>query len=166
MESDGFAASRHLPGNLRALREHQGMSQAALATAMRERGWSWHQTTVVRVEGGQQQPGYGEVVDLAVILGVSLARLSYATGEAADLMLAEGAIIRLREAAEESASSLTRLCAERAAAERAARDAGKSKYPRVRDTARAIEAELEGATVQHVLAESSERWNDLKEGCT
>ena len=164
MESDGHAVSQHLPGNLRALREHQGMSQAVLAAAMRDRNWPWHQTTVARVEGGNQEVSIGEATDLARILGVPLDRLTWATGEAAEHMLAAAAITRLREAAEEAASSLARLYAAQKSAERAARDAGKSKYQRVRDAAGAVEAELEDATVQNVLAESSRRWGDAMEG--
>lgn len=163
-DSGDQAVGERLAANLRALREHQGMSQAALARAMKERGHPWHQPTVFRAETGVQAVTIEEATGLAVILGVPLDRLTWATGELADRMVAEMAITRLREAAEEAASALARLHAARAGAERGARDAGKSKYERVRDTARAIKEELDDATVQNVLTESGKRWDDMREG--
>jgi transcriptional regulator with XRE-family HTH domain len=163
-DSGDQAVGERLAANVRALRDHQGISQAALARAMKERGHSWYQATVHRVESGVQPVSIEEATGLAAILGVPLDRLTWATGEAAEQIIAEGAIVRLREAAEEAANSLARLYAAQSAAEHAARNAGKSKYQRVRDTVRAVEAELEDATVQNVLAESGRRWDDAREG--
>jgi transcriptional regulator with XRE-family HTH domain len=163
-EPGSYGVGRNFAENLRALREHQGISQAALARAMKEAGHSWHQATVHRVESGIQPVGLEEAAAVASILHVPLDQLTWATGETADRMIAEMAIVKLREAAEESATALTRLYAAVDAAESAARTAGKSKYERVRGAARAIEEELGDATVQNVLAESSRRWAGMKEG--
>ena len=158
------AVDERLAENLRALREHQGISQAALARRMKARGHPWHQATVHRVETGVQPVSLKEATGLAAILGVPLDRLTWAAGEVADRLLAEAAIGRLREAAEEAADSLARLRAAQDSAKRAARDAGKSKYPRVREAAAAIKEELDDVTVENVLTESERRWDDMREG--
>ena len=163
-ESGDKAGGERLAANIRALREYQGISQAALAQAMRDRGHPWHQPTVHRVELGRQPVEIPEAIGLAAILGVPLDRLFWLTGENAAQAVAEQAVTRLRESAEQAAASLARLYAARHSAELAAREGGKAKYGRVRGTVRAIEGELEDATVQNVLAESSRRWEDMREG--
>ena len=75
-------ANRHLASNLRALRERKGISQPALAEAMTERGFQWHQQTVGRIEAGQQRPKWDEAVALSAILGVPLDRFTWPPAEA------------------------------------------------------------------------------------
>jgi transcriptional regulator with XRE-family HTH domain len=75
-------ADERFGANLRQLREKAGMSQSALAAAMRKRGHKWYQQTVGRVEDGQQSARIGEAEDLAVILKTSVDRLTWTTEEA------------------------------------------------------------------------------------
>ena len=64
-----------IAANVASLRKAQGMSQAALADAMRERGQDhWRQNTVSRVETGKQSLSVGEVIALEEILGGPLMR--------------------------------------------------------------------------------------------
>ncbi len=70
------SAEKRIGANLRTLRERAGMSQAAVAAAMTERGHSWHQSTVARVETAAQSLRLREAVDLAAILQVPLSALS------------------------------------------------------------------------------------------
>lgn len=162
--SGGHAAESYLPENLRALRERKGMSQAALAKAMQERGWLWHQTTVVRIEAGRQSLGFGETVDVAYILGVTTDRLTWAGPEASESALVAGAHGRLREAHRETADAAARLNAARSAAERTVEERAASKYSRVRDAARALAEELGSATLETALGEAEELWRRTERG--
>lgn len=68
------ASDRTLSQNVTRLRKVCGLSQAALAEAMRERGQGhWRQTTVSRIETAKQAVSVGEAVELAAILGDVLA---------------------------------------------------------------------------------------------
>ena len=68
--------------NLRKLRERAGMSQAALADAMRARGRPWHQSTTGRIETGRQPPSYSDARAAAAIFGVPVERFAWKPGEA------------------------------------------------------------------------------------
>ncbi len=46
------------------------MSQAALAAAMKERGWKWSQPTVAAIEKGERSLKLAEAVDLLDVLGL------------------------------------------------------------------------------------------------
>jgi transcriptional regulator with XRE-family HTH domain len=63
--------------NVRETRERKGMSQAALADEMRERGWPWHPQTVQKVESVQRHVRVGEAEALARIFGTSMERLTW-----------------------------------------------------------------------------------------
>lgn len=52
---------------MRELRTRQGMTQATIAGKMAESGFHWHQTTVVRIEGGVQRLEFAEAEALAEI---------------------------------------------------------------------------------------------------
>jgi transcriptional regulator with XRE-family HTH domain len=65
------ASERAVGQRLRELRTGTGMSQQALAAAMVRRGWPWHQSTVHRIESGSQALRVGELVDVALVFGVS-----------------------------------------------------------------------------------------------
>ena len=68
--------------NIRETRERKGMSQAALAAEMAERGWSWHPQTVQKAEAGQRHVRVGEAEALARILGTTIERLTWPGQEA------------------------------------------------------------------------------------
>ena len=55
--------------NLSRLRNAAGLSQAKLAAMMREAGFSWHATTVWRIEQGQQELAVREADALSALLG-------------------------------------------------------------------------------------------------
>lgn len=57
-------------------------SQAAIATAMRERGWKWSQATVWSVEKGERPLRLAEASDLASVLGERLDRFLVPPAEA------------------------------------------------------------------------------------
>jgi transcriptional regulator with XRE-family HTH domain len=154
--SGGHAAEQYLPENLRALRERKGISQAALAKAMKDRGWPWHQTTVVRIESGAQSLGFGETVDLAQLLGVTPDRLTWAGPEAAESGLVSTAAGRLRVAWRETAEAAARLADARDSAARRITEASKSRFPRVRDAARGLGEDLGDCTLEGALAEADE----------
>ena len=128
-----------LGANVRYLREHASISQTELARRMTDRGWPWHQSTVYRVETGKQPVRFDEAVDLADLLGVTLDRLTWAIGEAAEEELATFAITSLRERMQEAAVAVTRLRIARAVAERRAKSAADSEYPHIRELADGIE---------------------------
>jgi transcriptional regulator with XRE-family HTH domain len=152
--SGGHAAESYLPENLRALRERKGMSQAALAKAMRDREWPWHQTTVVRIEAGRQSLAFGETVDVAHILGVTTDRLTWAGPESSEWGLVSASHGRLREAWQETADAAAQLHAARSAAERTVAERRDSKYSRVRDAVRGLAEEIESATLETALEEA------------
>ena len=59
--------------NLKRYREEMGWSQNRLATAMRDRGWAgFRQTTVSRIEKGEQPVKLAEAIDLSEALDVAL----------------------------------------------------------------------------------------------
>jgi len=59
---------RRFAENFRAAREQAGLSQREVADRMRERGYAYHQQTIVRVESGSQSPRVGEATALAAIV--------------------------------------------------------------------------------------------------
>lgn len=70
------AAEVHFASRLREYREAIGMTQEALATAMRDTGFAHvRQQTIDRMERGRQRPRLGEFLALAEILGVDAQRL-------------------------------------------------------------------------------------------
>jgi len=161
----GHAAGRYLPENLRALRERKGISQAALARAMKEREWPWHQTTVARVESGARPVEWGEVVDLALILGVTADRFMWSGPEAGEREMASAATARIRAAWRELALAAARLEDASDAATRTAERAAKSPFPRVRDAARGLAEDVADCTVELALAEAERiRKRDRKGG--
>lgn len=157
-------ADERAGGNLRGFREGAGMPQSELARRMTAAGHPWQQSTVARAESGTQPLRAGELETLAAMFRVPVDRFFWLAGEAADQAIAEGAIARLREAAEEAVNAVVRLHAARAAADRAGRDASRSEHPRVRDAAGSVRAELRDATVKNVLAEAGARWDKERSG--
>lgn len=157
-------ADERAGANLRRFREAGDVSQAELARRMTAAGHAWQQSTVARAETGTQPLRAGELYTLAAMFRVPVDRFFWLAGEAAEEAIAEAAIGRLRQAAEDAATAIVRLHAARAAADRAARDADRSKYARVRETAEAVRAEWHDATVKNVLAEAKARWDKERTG--
>jgi transcriptional regulator with XRE-family HTH domain len=152
-----------LGANVRYLREHASISQTELARRMTDRGWSWHQSTVYRVETGKQPVRFDEAVDLADLLGVTLDRLTWAIGEAAEEELATFAITSLRERMQEAAVAVARLRVARVVAERRAKSAADSEYPHIRELATGIEQDLQSVNLGAVLELASLLWRRYRQ---
>lgn len=152
-----------LGANVRYLREHASISQVELARRMTERGWSWHQSTVYRVETGKQPVRFDEALDLADLLGVTLDRLTWAIGEAAEEEVARHAITGLRERMQEAAVAITLLRVAQATARRTATTAADSGYPRIRELAGDIERDLPSVTLDAVLGLANILWSRYKQ---
>jgi transcriptional regulator with XRE-family HTH domain len=162
--SGGHAAVEYLPDNLRRHRERRGMSQAAVARAMSDCGWSWHQQTVAKVESGKQAPGWGEVIDLAQILGVPADRLSWAGPEDTGLASVDAAIGKLRRSWDETAVAMVKLRNDMKWAENTLRGAEKSPYERVRAAAGELSLELQALHPDSAFDEGEARFNAAREG--
>ncbi len=80
--------------NLQHLRGE--MSQSALASAMKERGWRWSQPTVAAIEKGERSLKLAETADLADLLGIEMNDLLPGPGglEATEVARAWGAVQR------------------------------------------------------------------------
>jgi len=63
---------RQFGARLREIRTNKKIPQAALAARMTALGWTWHQSTVHRVEAGSQPVRLGEAASLAAILATDL----------------------------------------------------------------------------------------------
>jgi transcriptional regulator with XRE-family HTH domain len=61
--------------NVRATREHRGLSQVSLAQRLADYGYTWPQSTVQRIETGQRRVDVAEAHALASALGVSITTL-------------------------------------------------------------------------------------------
>ena len=153
-----------LGANVRYLREHASVSQTELARRMAERGWPWHQATVYRVETGKQPVRFDEALDLADLLGVTLDRLTWAIGEAAEEELATFAITSLRERMQEAAVAVARLSVARTVAESRAKAAADSDYPHIRELASGIEQDVQAADLDAVLALTDILWRRYRQG--
>jgi transcriptional regulator with XRE-family HTH domain len=153
-----------LGANVRYLREHASVSQTELARRMAERGWPWHQATVYRVETGKQPVRFDEALDLADLLGVTLDRLTWAIGEAAEEELATFALTSLRERIQEAAVAIARLRIARVVAESRAKAAADSDYPHIRKLASGIEQDLQAVNLGTVLALSNVLWRRYRQG--
>lgn len=157
-------ADERIGGNLRGFREGAGMSQDELARRMTEAGHPWQQSTVARAEAGTQPLRGRELETLAAMFRVPVDRFFWLVGEAAEQALAERAITGLRVAAMEAATAVVRLHAARDAATQAARDAARSKHPRVREIAEVVRSEIKDATVSNALADARARWKKEMSG--
>lgn len=80
--SEELTTEQRIAANLKAIREDVGMSQEQVATAMSERGYSWHQATVYKVENGGRQVQLGEADALAKVFDVPLDRMIGTTARA------------------------------------------------------------------------------------
>ena len=151
-------ADERLAANLRTLRERAGMSQSALAAAMVEKGWPWHQSTVYRVESGKQTVSFGEASDLAEILRTSLDRFTWLLPEASETELVYAAGTNVRHSHEIVAGAVVRLLADRAAAERRVAESKDSKWPRVHEALEDTAATLVACTLEDAVEEGGRRY--------
>ena len=154
-------ADQRLAANLRTLRERKGWSQSALAQAMTERGIPWHQQTVTRIEAGQQQVRFGELMALAAVLETSLDRFTWTSPEAGATEYVYSAGTRVVRLAETVSDSVFHLLLALAAAERTLEMTKDSEYPRVqearRDTADRVEMYDLDAAVDEGIRRYEER---------
>jgi transcriptional regulator with XRE-family HTH domain len=102
-------ADQRLAYNMRVLRKRKGLSQAALAAEMRERGHPWHQQTVVRAENAARVLPLLEAHDLAEVLETTLDRLTRPSGEAQAVESLDAAAHSVYVAREAIADGVTAL---------------------------------------------------------
>lgn len=136
------------------------MSQAALARAMSERGWPWHQQTAYKVENGKQGIGLGEVTDLAAILGVTTDRFTWLPAEANEAAFVREITAILRREGHEAANAVARLHAAISRGRSVLASSRDSKYERVREACADLETELEVSTLEAVVAEGAYRYEN------
>ncbi|MGV8883447.1 MAG: helix-turn-helix domain-containing protein [Rhodoglobus sp.] len=72
LETIGDAPDDTFASSFKTTRLAVGQSQEHVATAMSERGYSFHVTTIGKIERGDRKVTVGEAVTLADVLGVSL----------------------------------------------------------------------------------------------
>lgn len=154
--------NEQIAASVRAHRERAGMSQAELAARVtaegKADGVSWHQSTTARVEDGTQRLRLDEAEIVAKVLGIPVNRLTWPTGEAAEVMLAERSSSRLREALIATVEAAARLHAARAGARGTLRSLAASESERARSAASELEAELAASTVRAATAEGKARF--------
>jgi transcriptional regulator with XRE-family HTH domain len=95
--------------NLRAAREHAGMSQAALATEMSAMGFAFHQQTIARIEGGTQRVRLAEALALAEAVGTSLDTLARPAGLAREALQILRQVRQVHEARRAAATAAVRV---------------------------------------------------------
>lgn len=152
-----------LGSNVRYLRENASVSQVELARRMTERGWPWHQSTVYRVETGKQPVRFDEALDLADLLGVTLDRLTWAIGEAAEEEVARHAIDGLRERMQKAAVAITWLRIAQEAAKSRTAIASNSDYPHIRELADEIQRDLQSVSLDAALGIANILWRRYKQ---
>jgi transcriptional regulator with XRE-family HTH domain len=152
--------NERLGRNLRALREHRGMSQTALAAAMSERRHAWHQQTVARAESGAQPLKADELFDLAAILETSLDRFTWTSPEASAVGLLRNSAVAARTAFETVAGGIPRLLAALTAADARARQFRGSSSPRVREECEEILARVSELGLDDAIAEGIRRYEE------
>src|SRR5690348_5727469 len=108
-QREGTSPDERISANVRSLREQRGISQAEIVRQMRDRGHSWHQSTVTRVEQGTQQLKAAELFDLAEILGTSVDRFRWTQPEVSATEYVDSAGTRVVLSAEEVARAVERL---------------------------------------------------------
>ena len=158
------SADVRLGANLRRRREAERMTQVELAEAMTARGWQWHQSTVARVESGQQSLRFAEAEALVEILRMTLDRLTWYSAEGTEMHLAAGHHGRLRESWSNAKTAIAQLEAARTSALDGVKRWQGSQYERVRLSARGLAEELEVSTVESAVAEGIEAFKHLASG--
>jgi len=165
IRSGGITPDERFGENLRVLRERAGMSQAALAEKMTERGISWRQNTVGRVEAGRQPARFAEIEALAEILHTSIGRFSWQSAEASATEMVYAAGARLRQRYEQVAQAVHELLAVQEAAERVIAEHRESEWERVREAVRDVTARLGDYSLSKAVAEGTRRAEDPDGAC-
>lgn len=99
-----------LASRLRAARRAVGLSQGAVATAMRDRGFSWRQTTVAKSEAADRPVLFAEVAALAQIYRKDIEYFLYAGTELDALMdEAQRELASIEESLKQTAQMLASL---------------------------------------------------------
>lgn len=146
--------------NLRTLREGKGLSQSALAQAMTERGIPWHQQTVTRLEAGEQQVRFRELVALAAVLETSLDRFTWTQPEASATEYVYSAGTRVVRLAETVSESVFRLLLALDGAERTVEMTKDSKYPRVHEARRDTADRIKTYGLDEAIGEGVRRYEE------
>lgn len=151
-------ADERLAGNVRKLRKQAGMTQDALAEAMAGRGWPWYQSTVYRVEKGQQPLRAAELIALAAILKTSLDSFTWSSAEATETAFIYAAGTEVRLAYENVAGAVLQMLAHAAFAERALESSAGSESPRVQAARRDTAARLREFSLDEAVGEGIRRY--------
>jgi transcriptional regulator with XRE-family HTH domain len=151
------SADSHLGSNARRLREIAGITQVDLARAMTKSGWQWHQSTVARVESGQQSLRFTEAEALVGILGATLSDLTWTEPEMVEFRDIVRVGRNLRSSYEEAARKVHFHldCRDRASATIAQHEG--SPYQRVVDACRELKGDVEQFTLEAALQEGIHR---------
>ena len=154
------SATDRVGQNVRLYRERKGISQRGLIEAMSERGFTWYQQTVRRVESGRQSLKLEEAGALAEIFGVPVHLLllpSTETQAAESLYAARMGVIAAHEAL--SAAVLALLDAADAAEHRAGlfTDSASDRVKEAREEVLAAAAEYD---VDSAVAEGVRRYEE------
>lgn len=149
--------------NVRALRERKGMSQAELVKQMRERGHRWHQQTATRVEAGEQPVRFAELESLAQILGTTLDRLSWNSGEAnaAEYLYGRGA--NIRRSGHAVSDAVLRLLLDLAAGRQAAEQLAADEREHVTEARTDLLGALEEWDLPEAVGHGEDRYEELRE---
>jgi transcriptional regulator with XRE-family HTH domain len=160
MTEQDAAADERFGVNLRSLREAKGISQAALAKLMSEKGFAWHQSTVARVERGAQPLRAAELAAAAGILGTTMDRFAWTGAEANEAAMVYGAAGALRVRRHEIVLAVQALLAAREHAERILATSGTSSYQRVLDACTELAADLEDHDLDDAVDEGIAAWEN------
>ena len=141
-DSDSERRVKRQGANLRSLRERKGISQAALAQQMSERGKPWHQSTVYRVESGIQALQLDETEYLAEILGSTVTAFTWEPAEINESRLVYDAGTQVKIAWDAVAEAVFELMIHRSRAGSTIRQHRGSKYERVQDAIEDVRARM------------------------
>ena len=129
-------------GNLRAMRERNGMSQADLAHAMTEQGKPWHQQTVAETEAGRRPLRLAETKTLSQIFGTTVMAFTWEPAEINESRLVYDAGTQVKLAWDAVAEAVFELMIHRSRAGSTIRQHRGSKYQRVQDAIEDVKARM------------------------
>jgi transcriptional regulator with XRE-family HTH domain len=150
-------ADRRVGANLRRLREAANVTQVELAKVMTNLGWQWHQSTVARVEAGQQAVRFAEAEAVVQVLGGTLDRLTWAQPETEAVYSITRNSLNLRRSASETTRrlhyhlNLLDSARQTLAEHQGSRDRG------VLDASRQLETDIREWSLEAVLDEARNR---------
>jgi transcriptional regulator with XRE-family HTH domain len=145
-------------GNLRAMRERSGMSQADLARAMTERGKPWHQQTVTEAEAGRRPLRLSETKTLSQILGTTVTAFTWEPAEINESRLVYDAGTQVKLAWEAVAEAVFLLMIHRSRAGSTIRQHRHSKYERVQAAIEDVKARMREHPLDEAVWEGITRY--------